>query len=75
MAIELGNIPIIWVNCNDLTVRPSPGIMAYCREIIPFKKAELFRLVKSFNLPRIIQLGYQGNIPMIYQYSLSIPMV
>ena len=26
----------IWVNYNDLTVLPSPGIMVYFREIIPF---------------------------------------
>ena len=25
-----------WVNYNDLTVLPSPGIMVYFREIIPF---------------------------------------
>ena len=25
----------IWVNSNDLTVRPSTGIMVYFREIIP----------------------------------------
>ena len=26
----------IWVNYNDLTVRPSPGIMVLVRGIIPF---------------------------------------
>ena len=26
----------IWANYNDLTSRPSPGIMVYFREIIPF---------------------------------------
>ena len=26
----------MWVNYNDLTVLPNPGIMVYVREIIPF---------------------------------------
>ena len=28
-------IILIWVNYNDLTVLPNPGIMVYFREIIP----------------------------------------
>ena len=39
----------IWVNYNDLTVLPNPGIMVYFREIIP--KWPYFRLVKYYNLP------------------------
>ena len=37
---------------HDLTVLPSPGIMVYFREII--QMAELFRLVKYYNLPSIM---------------------
>jgi len=32
----------IWVNYNDLTVLPNPGIMVYFREIIP--KTALFQV-------------------------------
>jgi hypothetical protein len=43
---------IIWVNYNDLTVRPNPGIMVY-KGNHP-QMAEQFRLVKYYNLPRMI---------------------
>ena len=39
----------IWVNYNDLTVLPKPGIMVYVKSS-PFM-AELFRLVKYYYLP------------------------
>ena len=30
------NIYIVWVNYNDLTVLPNPGLIFWYREIIPF---------------------------------------
>ena len=42
----------IWVNYNDLTVRPNPGIMV-SKGNHP-QMAELLRLVKYYNLPRYI---------------------
>ena len=41
---------LIWANYNDLTVLPNPGIMVNKRNHP--QMAELFRLVKSYNLPR-----------------------
>ena len=42
----------IWVNYNDLTVRPSPGIMV-SKGNHP-QMAARFRLVNYYNLPRFI---------------------
>ena len=42
------------VNYFDLTVLPNPGIMVY-KGNHP-QMAELFRLVKYYNLPRILTL-------------------
>ena len=47
----------IWVNYNDLTSRPNPGIMVY--EGNHPQMAELFRLVLViyYNLPRLESYG------------------
>ena len=56
---ELGRANMYPVNYNDLTSRPSPGIMVKGNHP---QMAELFRLVKYYNLPRDI----------IYIYSVCI---
>ena len=48
---ELGRANMYPVNYNDLTSRPSPGIMVKGNHP---QMAELFRLVKYYNLPRDI---------------------
>ena len=43
---------MIWVNYNDLTGLPKPGIMGIGSGKSSPAMAELFRLVKYYNLPR-----------------------
>ena len=51
---SMDNIWYIWVNYNDLTVLPNPGNHGLdIGESSPFM-AELFRVVKYYNLPRIL---------------------
>ena len=59
---ELGRANMYPVNYNDLTSRPSPGIMVKGNHP---QMAELFRLVKYYNLPRDIIYIY---VYIVYIY-------
>ena len=49
-------IDVVWVNYNDLTVLPNPGIMVYFREIIPFYGHTIQVSEILFHLPRYIYI-------------------
>jgi hypothetical protein len=56
---------IIWINYNDRTLRPSPGIMVSKRNHP--KMAQHFRLVKYYNLPRYIHMCTYAHV-YVYIY-------
>ena len=53
-SVHRNCFPYIWVNCNDLTSRPSPGIMV-SKGNHP-QVAQQFRLVNYYNLPIYIYI-------------------
>jgi hypothetical protein len=65
------HIDTFWVNCNDLTVLPSPGNHGFYRGIIP-KWPQDFRLVKYDNLPIYIYTHSYIVISYIYIYYVYI---